>query len=821
MTTTHPLPDLAATIADLGPAGLQDRREAVRRLVADDGITWGGARPDAGPRPWEVDPLPLVLPAAEWAAVETALAQRARLLDALLADLYGPRRVLHDRLVPAEVVLGHSGFLAPADRIRPPAGRQLVLTATDLGRGPDGTWTVLADRPEAPAGAGYAMANRRIIARAMEGLHRETRLRHLRGFFDVLQLALLEAAPPVDDPPRVVMLSPGADSETAYDQALLSTLLGFPLAESDDLLVRGGRVWLRTTGRLQAVDVLLRRVDAAWSDSLDLRPDSRLGVPGLTAAARSGAVSVVNPLGAGVLENPGLLPYLDAVARALLGETPLLPSPPTWWCGDDASRSHVLAHLSTLVVKPLSRDSRPPTIPGWELDANARDDLRRRIEAAPWAWTAQEPVPLGTAPVVTSSGLVERPLVLRTFGATLGRDHHLLPGGLARVASGSRDALVTTRTGAVSKDVWVLEEAGTPRARLDVAALARTRHAVADAPLPGLTPRAAASLFRLGRHVERAEGTARLLLMADNLVEDHLQRPGSPGHQATLAVLDAVAAVTGTPNAADAGAGAGPDRVLASLRALLVDPGRPGSVAYSARQAEAAAAEVREQLSQDTPAVLSRLDRTLRQARSAGDAVVVQAVAATALESCLALAGLTAESLVRDPTWAFLDAGRRLQRARTTLRLLRATLASVRPAVVEGLLVDAVLRVGDSLITYRRRVVAGVGSGAPVVAATHLLLADAGNPRSVLYQAERLEEALAHAPDASLTAAVRALLTALRTLDLHQACAEPRSGLAAVLDDLDRRVDAVTATIRRVHFRPQQPHVSFAVEVARSAGGPR
>ena len=820
MTTTPYVPDLTDTIERLGAAGLQARRAAVRRLVADDGITWGGARADARPRPWEVDPLPMVLAADEWAALEATLDQRARLLDALLADLYGPRRVLRERLVPAEVVLGHPGFLAAADQIRLPTARQLLLTATDLARGPDGAWTVLADRPQAPAGAGYAMANRRLVARAMEELHREVPLRHLRGFFDLLQVALLEAAPPLDDPPRVVLLSPGADSETAYDQALQSTLLGFPLAQSDDLLIRGGRVWLRTTGRLQAVDVLLRRVDAAWSDSLDLRPDSRLGVPGLTAAARRGAVSVVNPLGAGVLENPGLLPYLDGLSLALLGEPLRLGSPPTWWCGDDSSRSHVLAHLGSLVVKPLSRDAGPATIPGGELDAPARDDLRRRIASAPWAWTAQEPVPMATAPVVTSAGLAERPLVLRAFGAALGSDYHFLPGGLARVAAGTGDALVTTRTGAVSKDVWVLEAPGDPRPRLDLIGLSRTRHAVADAPLPGLTPRAAASLFRLGRHAERAEGTARLLMTADNLVEDHLQRPGTPGHAAMLAVLDAVAQVTGTPHAADVTGG--PEPVLASLRALLVDPARVGSVAHSARRAEAAAADVRELLSQDTPTVLSRLDRTLREARGAGDALVVQPVSAQVLESLLALAGLIAESLVRDPTWAFLDAGRRLQRARTTLRLLRATLASVRPPVVEGLLTDSVLRVGDSLITYRRRVAAGVGSGEPAVAAAHLLLDDPGNPRSVLFQAERLEEDLAHAPDATVATAVRELLTGLRNLDLEAACAEPRDGLARLLADLEDRVDAVADTIDRVHFLRQQPHVSFAVaEVARNPGGSR
>lgn len=800
-------PDLQAAVDALGPAGLQARLQQLRRLVQDDGVTYGATSPDAAPRAWAVDPLPLIIDAVEWSALEARLEQRARVLDALLADLYGERRVLRERVVPAEVVLGHPGFLAAADGIRLPTRRQLPLVATDLARSQDGAWTVLADRPQAPAGAGYAMANRRLVARVMDSLHRRTRLRHLRGFFDLLQVALPATSPPVDGPPLVVLLSPGPGSETAYDQALLSTLLGFPLVQSDDLLTRGGRLWLRTTARLQAVDVVFRRVDAAWSDSLDLRPDSRLGVPGLVAAARRGTVSVVNPLGAGVLENPGLLPYLDAVSRLLLGEPLASDSPPTWWCGEPAGRAHVLSRLDTLVVKPISRDAGPAAVPGWLLDAAARDALRRRIAAEPWAWAAQEALSPSTVPVVGGAGLEQRSLVLRAFAMAMGETHHVMPGGLARVAAPGEWA-VTSQPGSIAKDVWVLESAdAAARPRLDLAALARTRVSATDSAPPGLPPRAAAFLFRLGRHLERAEGSSRLLMMADNLFEDHAQRPGTPGHLAALALLGAVEGLD---------ADAGPDGTLDRLRALLVDPTVPGSVAHSARRAGAAASEVGELLSQDTSSVLARLERTLAAARAEG-APAVQPVAAHALESLLALAGLGAESLVRDPIWAFQDAGRRVERAATTVALLRATLAVVRPPVVEGLLTDAVLRVGDSLITHRRRTVAGVGPGAPVVAAAHLLLDDPANPRSVLFQAERLLEALAHAPDLRAQAAVRHVIEPLRGLDLPAVCAEPRTGLLALLDDLESRLRTVADVLAAVYFARQQRQRAFAV--AGLAGG--
>ena len=294
-----PWREVAASLRLLGTDGLADRKRGIDRLLSDDGVTYRAYGSQLH-QPWTLDPIPMVLDDVEWSSLELGLRQRAELLDLVLTDLYGPRELLTAGLLPPEVVYGHSGFVRAVDGVRLPHARQLFLTAADLARDLDGNWRVIADRTQAPSGAGYAMQNRRVVSQVLPGLYRGSRIQRLNPFFQSMRLALQQLAPNPAEAPRVVLLTPGADTETAFDQAFLSSLLGFPLVEGADLTVRNGRVWQHSIGGLEPVDVILRRVDADFCDPLDLRPDSQLGVPGLLEAARAGSVSVVNSIGAGV-----------------------------------------------------------------------------------------------------------------------------------------------------------------------------------------------------------------------------------------------------------------------------------------------------------------------------------------------------------------------------------------------------------------------------------------------------------------------------------------------------------------------------------------
>jgi uncharacterized circularly permuted ATP-grasp superfamily protein len=453
---------LAATIESMGTAGLLAARAETRTFVADEGVTYGS--PDSPTsRRWAIDPLPVLVEAGEWTRLARGLAQRADLLDRVLADLYGDRLLLRRRVLPAAAVLGHPGFLR-ADGPVPGGRRRLLLVAADLGRDASGTWQVISDRTGDPAGAGFAMVTRRIVSRVMAGLHRSSDLARLRGFFQTVTAALMDAAPGSVETPRVVVLSPGAASDIGFDTSFLATMLGFDVVEADDLVTSRGRPWLRAGDRLEPVDVVLRRVEAAMSDPLEFRGNSEIGLPGLVEAARNGHVAIANPVG--------------AVAEAVLGEPLLLGSPATWWCGDPAGLSHVRAELDRLVLKPIDRNSGGMRY-GWQLTAAEKDELTARITAEPWAWCGQEPLELSTAPVVTGTGLEPRRFVLRGFGVAHGTGFHVLPGGLGRVAGSTSEFSVAHRDGTLAKDVWVPSAALT-----DDLAPARPRLAVAAAAHP-------------------------------------------------------------------------------------------------------------------------------------------------------------------------------------------------------------------------------------------------------------------------------------------------------------------------------------------------
>ncbi len=770
------------------------RRGEVVRLLEDHGVQYGGASEDG--QPWNLDPLPVLLDEAEWARIEAGIAQRSELLDEVLTDLYGPRRLLTTGVLPPEIVLGHPGFLRAADGVTLPGAHQLFLTAADIARNADGSWQVIADRTQAPAGMGYAMEDRRVLAQVLSGLYRKARIQRLGPFFHSMRLALREVAPPrAGDVPRIAVLTPGPYSETAFDQAYLSAMLGFPLVEGQDLVVDGGRLWMRSMDRMEPVDVLVRRVDAEYCDPLDLRGDSQLGVPGLLHAARQGGVSVVNTLGSGVLENAALLTFLPRISRELRGQELLLSSAVTYWCGERAMCSHVIANLERLVIKPTFRSRGQRSVLGWTLTAAERADLAARISAAPHAWVGQEPIEASTAPTVADGALEARATVLRTFAVARPDGYQVMSGALARSATDGRATLVSGTSSAVAKDVWVLSSE--PYAIADPW--------VQEGPPPAqvvasISPRVAEDMYWFGRYAERAEATVRLLRAVGDRWDDFHAQRGATGGRALAVLMDALARI----------AAPGP------LAQVLLDPSVPGSVAYAVNRMETAAASVRDQLSADTWLALSSIDRTLQAERErTGDdddgAAEASAgglrgpVLARLLESLLALQGLGSESMVRDVGWYLMDIGIRLERAQHLVDTLAATLTQRRSAAVDSLVLESVLIASESVITYRRR----YQTRANVPTMLDLLLVDGRNPRSVRFQLDRLRQDLAEVPAGGSGVAARDRLLAdvedlLDELDTAVVADTDEHGrrrrLADLLDSIGWRLRELDAELTRIHF---------------------
>jgi uncharacterized circularly permuted ATP-grasp superfamily protein/uncharacterized alpha-E superfamily protein len=803
-----PWREVAAAVRRLGTDGLAQRQRGIARLLADDGVTYRAYGAQLH-QPWMLDPIPMLVDELDWVTLEAGVRQRAELLDLILTDLYGPRELLSAGLLPPEVVYGHSGFVRPVDGVRLARPRQLFLAAADLARDSDGHWRVIADRTQAPSGAGYAMENRRVVSQVLPGLYRDSRIRRLNPFFQSMRLALQQLAPNPIEAPRVVMLTPGVHTETAFDQAFLSALLGFPLVEGTDLTVREGRVWQHSIGGLEPVDVILRRVDAWFCDPLELRSDSRLGVPGLVQAARLGSVAVVNGLGSGVLENAGLFPFLPRIAEVLLSQPLQLPSAPTWWCGDELSRRHVLARLDSLVIKPISRRVARSSRFGWELSAAQREELIRRIEAEPYAWVGQQPLTLSTAPTATPGGLEPLPALLRTFAVAHDGGYIVLPGGLSRVAPQAGALTVSNQEGALAKDVWVLADDSAPTVGNQV-----DGPVAGDPVLAAISPRVAEDLFWLGRYAERAESAARLVGVCDNRWRDSNPAADRAIDDCLAVLLGALAQLSTSSELAEVGEAAefdlnatarptGPE-VGAYLLAVLGDEARPGTVAHDTRQLRELATAVRDQLSGDTWAVLARLERTLRPFAGRIDPGEIPGALTVILETLLAFAGLAAESMVRDPGWHLLDTGRRIERALQVARLLHAGLVVRAPAAVEDLVAESVLIAAESIITHRRR----YGAGAGIETVLSLLLFDRDNPRGVAYQLDQLTTDLRRIAGTGEIAAVlaeqldnlNAVLREATAVALAQPLGSERLALDEVLTTLINELHQLAEAIATTHF---------------------
>jgi uncharacterized circularly permuted ATP-grasp superfamily protein/uncharacterized alpha-E superfamily protein len=810
---------------------LQAQHE-VARLLEDDNVTYtpspastisiadepNGHGPSAAappselvePQRWRLDPLPLILEDREWAELEAGLVQRAQLLDAIMADLYGARRLLARHHIPAAAIFDHDEYLRPLVGSQVAARQRLFQIAADLGRDGSGQWKVISDRTQAPSGAGYAMQNRRVVSRVMPEIYHQANLHRLTPFFQAMRLALVDAAPSAVEDPRVVVLTPGTLSETAFDQAFVASLLGFPMLEGSDLTVRDGRVWMRVLGKLEQVDVILRRVDSTWMDALELRPNSRLGVTGLLECVRQGSVSVLNNLGSGVLENPALMPLLPQLCERLLGQSLRLPSVETWWCGDRAALSHVLSNLDSLVVRPISR-GHGRSVRGAALTRRQQELLADKIKAMPHRFVGQEVLHLSSTPTSVEDRLVRRNVVLRSFAVRSGESYAAMLGGLARVTNDSskrRGVLVTDPNTQLAKDVWVVS--GEPVAAPRIVARDRTGEEPGFVPSAwiaptsiAMVPRVLSDLYWFGRYAERAEDLLRLLLATRTVAIDTDLDPTQGG--ALQVMLRAVTHVSTTyPGFLNSQLEIGPE-----FRSMLQDRHRTGTVAQSLGALSLAAQGVRDQLSEDVWMVLADIERALAAlaANSYDQGLQLSDVGERVLSGLLALAGIATENMVRDPGWYMLDSGRGLERALQILALLRVTICHERAPETDGIVLEAVLTAAESIVTFRRRYQAQ----ARVEALLELLVIDPFNPRSVAYQLNRIRTDLRALPNTSPTARPLRLLDSLaervRTSDpvvLAESDNGRRSELGDFLAGLQNQLRTLSDAIRD-HYQHQPP----------------
>ncbi|MFL6551180.1 MAG: circularly permuted type 2 ATP-grasp protein, partial [Povalibacter sp.] len=479
--------------------------ELARRLIVENGVTYNVyADPQGRDRPWQLDVLPLILPTNEWQVIAAGVAQRARLLDGLLADLYGPQRLLAEGIVPPEIVYGHPNFLWPCRGLRPASGHWLHVYAADLARAPNGQWWILGDRTQTPSGPGYALENRRIVSRVFPQIFQDLRVRSPGGFFATLRDQLLSHADD-DEAPLAVVLTPGPFNETYFEHAYLARQLGLALVEGADLTVRGDTLYLKTFAGLRRVHAVLRRLDDDFCDPSELRSDSALGIPGLLQVVRAGRVTLANGLGTGVLESASWLGFLQPICDWVCGENLVLPSVATWWCGERAALEQVITNIDRLVIKPTFPNQKFEPVFGSALDRKGKAQLIERLRARPYAYVAQERVSLSQSPTWGPNGLTGRALAIRVYAVATENGFQVMPGGLARIASDSAADIVSNQRGGGSKDIWVLADSEM-QDEVDVT-VSTGRRRTRNEDLPS---RLVESLFWMGRYAERCEDKARL-----------------------------------------------------------------------------------------------------------------------------------------------------------------------------------------------------------------------------------------------------------------------------------------------------------------------
>jgi uncharacterized circularly permuted ATP-grasp superfamily protein/uncharacterized alpha-E superfamily protein len=726
-------------------------------------------------RPWHLDVFPLLVEPEDWARLTRGLVQRARLLNAIVGDLYGPQQLLKSGMIPAPMVFANPEFMPNSSGYKARDGEFLHFLAFDVGRAPDGQWWILSQRTESPAGIGYALENRIVTSRSIPEQFNAYNLHRLAGFFR----RFADHFAHLGDQHRSVVLTGGPEQQDYFEHALIGRYLGYPVVESADLTIRDSRVFMKTLEGLERVDLIIRRIASEHCDPLELRAAPGLGIAGLLHAARSGNVVVANAIGSGIAESAALLPLLPDLSVAMFGEPLELPSIGAWWCGSPDACEHVLAHADRLALRHAFKPRHLLAAGAWEF-AQSDPDLpdRAALEAAldmhPQDYVGVERMRLSTTPCLTADGTLRpMPMVLRVYVAATDEGYVVMPGGLAKISG--QDLGTGTQ---VSKDVWVLShEPIEPETLLKPLRAATLKRSDRD-----LASKTADDLFWLGRYVERADGNVRMF----RSLFLHLAGEASFGNvPVALDILTALMVSLGQvePRHSRRLLAAGYRGIEHEIWNILFDPESADSLANVLANVARTADQVRERLSPDAWRIIERLTSMPKlrwRGHSVSDAVNVLNDLTDAQS---AINGLIHENMTRGYGWRFLDMGRRIERARYIIRIMRELLIRV-DREAPGVL-GMQLELADSLITYRSR----YKTEPQLPAVLDLVLADDSNPRSLVFQLSEMKAHMAVMPleemGGHLSRAQRNLIA------IHT---------EVILADVDRLATVTSRNGRRTHL---------------------
>ncbi|HEY4936189.1 MAG TPA: circularly permuted type 2 ATP-grasp protein [Puia sp.] len=729
--------------SQLGDEEMRNRNNDTLRLLKENGVTYNiYGDPNGLNRPWKLDNIPFLISKEEWSSIETGLSQRAQLLNLILEDIYGERNLIKKGILPMELIYNHTGFLRPCNGIKQPGKHRLILYSADIAKSTEGKLWVVNDRTQAPSGSGYALENRTTMTRVIPELFNGLKVRHLSPYFNALRNGLNEIAPQKNMNPRIVILTPGSKNETYFEHSYLSSYLGFTLVQGNDLIVKDNFVWLKTMGGLERVDVILRRVDDIYCDPLELKADSQLGIPGLLQCVRCGNVSIANPLGSSILENPGLMPFLQQISQYFLSEDLILPTIASWWCGQPKELQYVLDNIQTLVIKKIHRNpTGSSSIDGVSLSASQLGACKQQIKANPAIFVGQEKVKISLSPSLIDGRIVPQKVLFRSFLVSNQDDYVAMAGGLVRSSADTGNFNISSQSGGFSKDAWIIS----PEPGRVVSVLKESPEGVAETYNDMLPSHAAENLFWVGRYTERVLGNARFLRTVMQFLAEGNKLITENNQQTERNLLEAFTRYSFT---LPGFIGEKAEEIFADpwkeLKDILFNEKRTGGVRFNFLQFHKSIHEVRDHWSTDTWRVIRRMEEELQNGIPLTHHGHLQMIHTldNLITSTVAFIGLNRESISREQGWIMLDLGRKIEQSLLVITMLKTTMVKKYNDQVEYNLQQAVLMSNEGLVNYRHKYRRPLQN----LLVIDLLLFDPNNPRSLTYQVVRLKSYLQNLP---------------------------------------------------------------------------
>lgn len=739
---------LLSNLNQIGAEDLQKLQNEINWLMSENGVTYNVYNDPKGlNRVWGLNVIPFIIQEKEWETIEKGIVQRANLFDLILKDIYGERKLIKDKIIPHDVIFGHHGFLRQCDKIVYKNEKNLLIYAADFARGIDGRMWILNDRTQAPSGMGYALENRFSTSRIAPKIYKNIHVKQPTNFFYDFNQMLRNASFDNSENPSVVILTPGPHNETYFEHAYLSSYLGYPLVTGNDLVVRNRFVWMKSLEGLKKVDVILRRIDDNFADPLELREDSFLGVAGLLEVVREQNVSIVNPIGSKILENSGLIPFMNAISKYFNQEELILPQIASWWCGQEKECKYVFENIEKLVVKRIDKSNRESIYFCDLLTKKELTNLKNEILSTPYQFVAQEKISFSTAPNFMDGKLIPRKIICRTFAVAKENTFSVMPGGLVRVAPNPDELKISNQRGGVSKDFWVVSE----KRQTNIQNYSWENNNASNnstKKINDLPSNTAENLFWSGRYIGRALVTARFIRVVLNNLNNNKYNERTAEKDSLVVLLQALTNITSTfPGFVGKGHEALFENPIVEIQSLILDETKFGSLAQTLNSFNNSFYSLRNIWSKDMWSVFDSIQKLWKKFKKENDNSItaLNKLLDRTITRLIAFMGLIDESLKVDQGLLLYFIGLQSEQATMNVAKFRSLLIFNYEKHIAYEILEALLISHECLNIYRH----SYKSYLNLENVLDLILLDKSYGRSLYYQVKRLEKDIRNLPETS------------------------------------------------------------------------